>query len=79
MMNKKPLYELTEKQKANIQYYKIFKCPNTPTGKGEYIGKTPIFEQALAAVEGYNEKGKANGEVYALSAVLKDGTETIIL
>ena len=23
MMNKKPLYELTEKQKANIQYYKI--------------------------------------------------------
>ncbi len=79
MKNRKPLYELTEEQKAEIKYYRIFKCPNTPTGKREYIGDTPIFEQALAAVEGYCEKGKANGDVYALSAVLKNGVESILL
>ena len=79
MTNKKPLYDIPEEDRAKIKYYRIFKCPNTPTGKCEYIGNTPIYEQAIAAVEGYCEKGRANNEVYALSAVLHNGKEVFIL
>lgn len=78
-MGKRPLYELTEEQKAKIKYYRVFKCPSYPTGEPTYIGDTPIFEQALAAVEGYCEAGKATGDVYALSAVLHNGSEVVIL
>lgn len=78
-MDKRPLYEIPKEEQARIQYYRIFKCPNTPTGRVEYIGSTPIYEQALAAVEGYCEAGKATGDVYALSAVLHNGKEVVIL
>lgn len=70
---KKPLYELSDEQKAKVKYYIIFKCPNSPFENGTFIGKTPIFEQALAAVEGYCEKGKSNGDVYGLKAELING------
>ena len=60
---------------TQYQYYKIYECPQSPTEYGEYIGKTPIIEQAVSVVETAKQKGKS----YFIKGVMQDGTEVMIL
>ena len=55
--------------------YAIYKCPNNPTEKGQYIGKTPIYEQALTVCE----NAKAQGKSYFIKGIKADGTEIMFL
>ena len=70
-----PLYSLTPEEQARYKHFIIFKCPGKPNEKGEYIGKTPIFEQASRVIEAARTAGK----LYGLKGVLPDGKEILIL
>ena len=55
--------------------YAIYKCPNQPTENGQYIGKTPIYEQALTACE----NARVHGENYFIKGIKADGAEVLFL
>lgn len=52
-----------------ILYYEIYECPQCPTENGKYYGKTPVLEQAKAAVR----NAKRDGRELFLKAVCSDG------
>jgi hypothetical protein len=49
--------------------YSVYKCPENPTEHGEYIGKTPIYEQALKVCE----TAKASGKNCFIKGIKADG------
>lgn len=55
--------------------YAVYECPSHPTEKGQYIGKTPIYEQALTACE----NAKAQGKSYFIKGIKADGMEVVFL
>lgn len=55
--------------------YAVYKCPENPTEQGEYIGSTPILEQAENAVK----RAKLSGTDCFIKGVKVDGTEVIFL
>ena len=55
--------------------YAVYEAPKKPWQHGKYIGKTPIFSQAVTACE----NAKANGRICFIKGIKKDGTEIIIL
>lgn len=61
--------------KYNYVAYAIYECPKKPTEKGKYIGKTPIFQQAMDACENAKKEGKN----YFIKGIQEDGTEIILL
>ena len=56
-------------------WFEVCECPKNPTEEGKYVGKTPVYEQALTACE----KAKANGKTYFIKAVKADGTKVVLL
>lgn len=61
-----------------MKYYvsfAVYEAPKKPWQHGKYIGKTPILAQAVTACE----NAKANGRIYFIKGIKKDGTEIIIL
>ena len=55
--------------------YVIYECPDNPTKKGKYIGKTPIYKQALTVCK----NAKAQGKSYFIKGIKSDGTEVVLL
>lgn len=60
---------------GNYIGFTIYECPKNPTEYGKYIGKTPVFEQAVKACE----TAKANGKFYFIKGIKADGTEVIFM
>ena len=44
--------------KNKYDYYEIYSCPAKPTDNGNYLGKTPVLEQAVGAVELAKKQGQ---------------------
>lgn len=55
--------------------YEVYECPMKPTEYGKYIGKTPIYEQALNACRNAKEHGKS----YFIKGIKSDGTKVLII
>lgn len=55
--------------------FAVYECPENPHEHGKYIGKTPMFEQAMTACE----RAKANGKNYFIKGLKADGMEVVIL
>lgn len=55
--------------------YAVYECPNCPTENGRYIGKTPIYEQAVTACE----NAKIQGKSYFMKGIKADGVEVMFL
>lgn len=56
-------------------YYEVYEGAETPTGHGRYLGATPIYEQAEAAVR----NAKTSGKVCFIKGVKPDGTKVYFL
>ena len=69
------LYCITEEQRTKYAYYKVYEGAKSLTENGKYIGKTPIFEQAVGAVE----KAREEGKIYFIKAVDNSGKEYTLL
>ena len=59
----------------NYESYAVYECPEIPTKKGKYIGKTPILKQARNICE----IAKKAGKNYFIKGIKKDGTEVMFL
>lgn len=61
--------------KKNYIGYEVYECPKNPTEHGKYIGKTPIYEQALDACN----NAKNHGESYFIKGIKADGTKVLFI
>lgn len=59
----------------NYAFYEVYECPTSPTDHGKYIGKTPIYEQAINTCN----KAKECGKNYFIKGVKFDGTEVLLI
>lgn len=55
--------------------YEIYECPTKPTEQGKYIGKTPIYEQAINVLR----IAKENGKSYFLKGIKADNTKVLLI
>ena len=73
------LYEISDEiiKEAQSKYkgFAIYECPEKPTEYGKYIGKTPLYEQAVTTCENAKKQGKS----YFIKGIKEDGTEIVIL
>lgn len=58
-------------------WYEIFACPSAPTERGQYIGATPIYEQAENAVTNHNRQ--TNGAKWFIKGVRSNGERVVLL
>ena len=65
----------TEEIMENYIGYEVYECPKNPTEHGKYIGKTPIYEQALNACKDAKEHGKN----YFIKGIKPDGTKVLLI
>ena len=49
--------------------FEVWAAASTPTGRGTFIGSTPIYEQAVNACRG----AKKNGKTWFIRGVLPSG------
>lgn len=75
--SKKNGYKYFEEKEPTGEYvsYEVYECPANPYEYGKYIGKTPIYEQAVQAVQKAKEKGKN----LFIKGVKHDGSRVMIL
>lgn len=59
----------------NYIRYEVYECPKSPTEHGKYIGKTPIYEQALNACNNAKDCGKS----YFIKGIKADGTKVLLI
>ena len=56
-------------------HFEVYSCPEKPTEEGTYIGKTPMYEQAVNACK----NAEAVGKSYFIKAVDRSGKKFFIL
>ena len=59
----------------NYIEYEIYECPKNPTEHGKYIGKTPIYEQALNVCNNAKDCKKN----YFIKGIKLDGTKVLLI
>lgn len=74
-MNKENILSMYESMRNQYSYYEVYEGAETPTGHGRYLGATPIYEQAEAAVR----NAKTSGKVCFIKGVKPDGTKIYLL